>query len=297
MCVIKMNGKETFKNNLKLLKEQKISHIDALKKTSGLIALCRIFNQSILENGRKDMLSNRHYVVQLSMTNIYGQMSKRTQKKYSYYQQGNLEINKDLLRHDIRFLIIAEAIRKVDFKELTPYEQANIANKKRDFNDGKTTDNPYVSAPYYEVLDLNNSHLERLAKLKNQKDLSYPIVQQLFGDQIADNCFNNVMRDYKNGLNIFGENSFKSIIETIKKNTAVSIKDLSEYCASNLSLDSGDYKTQKWWYKQLRGFDFSQYNIILYKNNKLGKRKQLPIYGGTLVFYYHKKKDAKLGGN
>lgn len=292
-----MSGKGTFQNNLRLLKEQKISHICALNGIAGLNALCRIFNQSILENGRKDMLSNRHYVVQLSMTDIHEKMRKPAQKKYLYYRQGTETTNKNLLRHDIRLLIIAEVIRKVDFKDLTPYEQKNITDMKRDFNDGETLDNPYVSAPYYEVLDLNNSHLERLTKLKHQKDLSYPVVQQMFGDQLADNCFGSIMRDYKNGLNIFGENSFLQIIETIKKNTAVSIKDLSEYCASNLSLDSGDYKTQKWWYKQLRGFDFSQYNIILCKNNKLGKRKQLPIYGGTLVFYYHKKKDAKLGGN
>ncbi|MBU7446223.1 hypothetical protein KGF71_016660 [Lactiplantibacillus plantarum] len=292
-----MDDKEVFRNNLLLLKEQKISHIITLKRISGLSALCRIFNQSILENGNNLMLSNKHYCVQLSMSDICKQMSKRTQKKYSYYQQGKLKINKDLLRHDIRLLIIAEVIRKVDFKDLTPHVQKNISDKKKDFNDGKITDNPYVSAPYYEVLDLNNCHLERLTKIKNKDISSYPIVQQLFGDQLADNCFNSTMRDYKNGLDSWGEASFKSIIETIQKNKVISIKYLSEYCAHNLSLDNGKYKPQTWWHKQLRGFDFSQYNIVLCKNNKLGKRKQLSIYGGTLVFYYHKKKDAKLGGN
>lgn len=290
------NDKEMFRNNLKLVKEQKIPHIDALKKMS-LSALYRIFNKSILKNGDNSILSNKHYCVQLSLRDIYEQMHKSTQKKYSYYQKGTETPNKDLLRHDIRLLIIAEVIRKVDFKDLTSHVQKNITAKKRDFNNGKTIDNPYIKAPFYEVLDLNNCHLERLTKLKHQKDLSYPIVQQMFGDKIADNCFGSVVRDYKNGLQFFGEASFLQIVETIKKNKVISIKDLSEYCAHNLSLTNGDYKSQKWWYQQLRGFDFSQYNIILCKNNKLGKRKQLPIYGGTLVFYYHKKKDAKLGGN
>lgn len=290
------NDKETFQNNLILLRKQKIPHIDALKKM-GLSALCRIFNQSVLENGRKDMLSNKHYCVQLSMTDIYNQMSEQTQKNYCHYQKGNLEIKEDLLRRDIRFLIIAGVIRKVDFKDLVPLEQKFITTKKKSFNAGETTDNPYVSAPYYEVLDLNNSHLERLTKLKHQKDLSYPIVQQLFGDKIADNCFGSIVRDYKNGLDSWGEASFLQIVDTIKKNKVISIKDLSDYCAHNLSLTNEKYKTQKWWHKQLRGFDFKQYNIELCKNNKLCKRKQLPIYGGTLVFYYHKKKDAKLGGN
>lgn len=286
-----------FRNNLLLLNKPKVPHIDALKKITGLNALCRIFNQSILKNGNNLMLSNKHYCVQLSMSNIYEKMSKRTQKNYCHYQKGNLKIKEDLLRHDIRLLIIAEVIRKVDFTDLTPHEQKFITAKKKDFNDGKTIDNPYIKAPYYEVLDLNDSHLERLTKLKHQKDLPYPIVQQLFGDKIADNCFGSIVRDYKNGLQFFGEASFLQIVETIRKNKVISIKDLSDYCAHNLSLTNGKYKPQTWWHKQLRGFNFSQYNITLCKNNKLGKRKQLPIYGGTLVFYYNKKKDAKLGGN
>lgn len=294
---MKMNDKEMFQNNLKLLSKHRIAHFIVFSRMSGLFALCRIFNQSILENDNNSMLANGHYCVQLSLRDICKQMSKRTQKKYRQYQQGTETTNKDLLRHDIRLLIIAEVIRKVDFKDLIPHEQKFITAKKKDFNDGKTIDNPYIKAPYYEVLDLNNCHLERLTKLKHQKDLSYPIVQQMFGDKIADNCFGSVVRDYKNGLQFFGEASFLQIVETIKKNKVISIKDLSDYCAHNLSLANGKYKTQKWWYKQLRGFDFSQYNIILCKNNKLGKRKQLPIYGGTLVFYYNKKKDAKLGGN
>lgn len=294
---MKMNDKEMFQNNLKLLSKHRIAHFIVFSRMSGLFALCRIFNQSILENDNNSMLANGHYCVQLSLRDICKQMSKRTQKKYRQYQQGTETTNKDLLRHDIRLLIIAEVIRKVDFKDLIPHEQKFITAKKRDFNNGKTIDNPYIKAPFYEVLDLNNCHLERLTKLKHQKDLSYPIVQQMFGDKIADNCFGSVVRDYKNGLQFFGEASFLQIVETIKKNKVISIKDLSDYCAQNFSLSNGKYKPQTWWHKQLRGFDFSQYNIILCKNNKLGKRKQLPIYGGTLVFYYHKKKDAKLGGN
>lgn len=285
-----MNGKETFRNNLILLRKQKISNIVALKRIPGLSALCRIFNQSIMENGDNLKLSNKHFCVQLSMTDIYEQMRKPAQKKYSYYPKGNLEINKDLLRHDIRLLIIAEVIRKVDFKELTPYEQVNITNKKRDFNDGtsKTLDNPYVSAPYYEVLDLNNSHLERLTKLKHQKDLSYVIVQQMFGDKIADNCFNSTIRDYKNGLNIFGENSFKYIIEIIKKNKVVALKDLAEYCAYNLSLSNGDKKSQAWWSRQLKGFDFKQEDITMCHNSELSKKMKLDIHGNSLVLIAQK---------
>lgn len=280
-----MNGKETFRNNLKLLKEHKISHAVVLSRIPGLFALCRIFNQSVLMNGNNLKLSNKNYCVQLSMTDIYKQMTKRTQKKYSYYQQGNLEINKDLLRHDIRLLIIAQVIRKVDFKDLIPHEQKNIIDMKKEFNDGtsKTLYNPYFGAPYYEVLDLNNSHLERLTKLKHQKDLSYVIVQQLFGDKLADNCFNSVVQDYKNGLNIFGENSFKQIIETIQKNKVIALKDLSDYCAQNLSLSNGKYKPQTWWHKQLRTFDFSQDNIKLCHNSELSKKMKLDIRGNSLI--------------
>ena len=278
-----MNNKETFQNNLALLKQHKISHAIVLSRISGLSALCRIFNQFILENGDNLKLSNKHYCVKLSMSDIYEQMSKRTQKKYSYYQQGNLEIDKDLLRHDIRLLIIAEVIRKVDFTELTRANQAFISAKKRDFNNGKTLNNPYISAPYYEVLDLRHSHLERLTKIKNQKDLSYPIVQQLFGRQIADNCFNSVMRNYKNGLDDFGEGSFMQIIDIIKENEVVPIKNLAEYCAHNLSLDNGKYKPQIWWYKQLRGFDFKQEGITIRHNSELNEEDKLDIRGNSLV--------------
>lgn len=277
------NGKETFQNNLKLLNKQKIPHIVTLKRMPDLFPLCRIFNQSVMKSGRNDMLSNGHYCVQLSMTEIYEQLRKPTQKKYSYYQQGNLEINKDLLRHNIRLLIIAEVIRKVDFTDLTEGNQKFIGKKKKEFYDGKTTDNPYIEAPYYEVLDLRNSHLERLTKLKYQKDLSYVIVQQLFGNKLADNCFNSTMRDYKNGLDSWGEASFKSIVGTIKKNRVISLKELSEYCAHNLSLSNGKYKPQTWWHKQLRAFDFKQDNIKLCHNSELSKKMKLNIRGNSLV--------------
>lgn len=272
-----------FQNNLILLRKQKIPNIITLKRISGLSALCRIFNQSILDNGDNSKLSNKHYCVQLSMTDIYEKMRKPAQKKYHQYQQGNLKINDGLLRHDIRMLIIAEVIRKVDLKELTPHVQTNISTKKKDFHDGKTTDNVYASAPYYEVLDLNNSHLERLTKIKNQKDLSYPIVQQLFGRQIADNCFNSVMRNYKNGLDDFGEGSFMQIIDIIKENEVVPIKNLAEYCAHNLSLNNGKYKPQTWWYKQLRGFDFKQEGITIRHNSELSQEDKLDIRGNSLV--------------
>jgi len=214
-----------FRNNLILLKEQKISHIISLKRIPGLSALCRIFNQAILENDDNSILLNEHYCVQLSMSEIYERMSKRTQKKYLQYKKGIAIINTGLLRRDIRLLIISEVIRKVDFTDLTPQEQAIIISEKKNFYKSKTAYNIYASAPYYEVLDLRNSHLERLTKLKRQKNFSYVIVQQLFGDKLgdklanklSDNCFNNPVKDYKNGLSYFGENSFKRIVETIKK--------------------------------------------------------------------------------
>jgi len=283
-----MNNKEMFRNNLILLKEQKISHIISLKRIPGLSALCRIFNQAILENDDNSILLNEHYCVQLSMSEIYERMSKRTQKKYLQYKKGIAIINTGLLRRDIRLLIISEVIRKVDFKDLTLYRQVNIANKKKDFSKGKTTDNIYASAPIYEVLDLNNSHLERLTKIKNKDISSYAIVQQIFGDKIADNCFNSTIRDYKNGLDTFGENSFMRIVDIIKKNQVVSIKDLSEYCAHNLLLRNGNHEKPAWWSRQLRIFDFNQENIIICRNSELNEEMQLDIHGNSLVFFYNK---------
>jgi len=283
-----MRDKEMFQNNLILLKEQKISHIVTLKRIPGLSALCRIFNQSILENDNNSMLLNKHYCVQLSMSEIYERMSKRTQKKYFQYQKGIATINTGLLRHDIRLLIIAEVIRKVDFKELALSNQAVIANKKKDFSEGKITDNIYACTPFYEVLDLNNSHFERLTKIKNKDISSYVIVQQMFGDQIADNCFNSTIRDYKNGLNTFGENSFTRIVDVIKKNQIVSIKDLSEYCTHNLLLRNGNHEKPAWWSRQLRTFNFNQKNITICRNSELSKEMQLHVHGNSLVFFYNK---------
>lgn len=285
-----MNDKEMFQNNLTLLKEHKIPHIGVLSRIPGLFALCRIFNQSILENDDNSMLSNEHYCVRLSMSEIYDGMSKRTQKKYFQYQKGIATINTGLLRHDIRLLIIAEIIRKVDFKDLTPHKQINITSKKKDFSEGKTTNNIYASAPFYEVLDLNNSHLERLPKIKNKNISSYTIVQQLFGDQIADSCFNSTIRDYKNGLNTFGENSFARIVDIIKKNQVVSIKDLSEYCAHNLLLRNGNYEKPAWWSRQLRTFNFNQKNITICRNSELSEEIKLHVHGNSLVFFYNIKR-------
>lgn len=289
-----MNDKEMFRNNLILLKEQKISHIISLKRIPGLSALCRIFNQAILENDDNSILLNEHYCVQLSMSEIYERMSKRTQKKYLQYKKGIAIINTGLLRRDIRLLIISEVIRKVDFKDLTLYRQVNITHKKKDFSEGKTENNIYASAPLYEVLDLNNSHLERLTKIKNKDISSYAIVQQMFGDKIANNCFNNIIRDYKNGLNNFGENSFTRIVDIIKKNQVVSIKDLSEYCAHNLLLRNGNHEKSAWWSRQLRTFDFSQENIAICRNSELSEEMQLHVHGNNLVFFYNIKKGKNI---
>ena len=265
---LKMNSKQMFQNNLVLLRQQKISYVDALNGVSGLRALSIIFNQSVLENGDNSMLANGHYCVELSLKDIYDRMSKRAQKKYHQYQKGIASVNTRLLRHDIRMLIISRVIRKVSFKELPSYKQVDINNKKKDF---------------YEVLDLRQSHLERLTKLKYQKDLSYAIVQQLFGDKIANDCFNTTVRNYKNGLNTSNKDSFKYIIETIQKNKVISLKELSEYCSHKFSLMNGNYKNQKWWYKQLKGFDFSQYNIKLCRNSELNEKDKLSIHGNSLV--------------
>ena len=265
---LKMNSKQMFQNNLVLLRQQKISYVDALNGVSGLRALSIIFNQSVLENGDNSMLANGHYCVELSLKDIYDRMSKRAQKKYHQYQKGIASVNTRLLRHDIRMLIISRVIRKVSFKELPSYKQVDINNKKKDF---------------YEVLDLRQSHLERLTKLKYQKDLSYAIVQQLFGDKIANDCFNTTVRNYKNGLNTSNKDSFKYIIETIQKNKVISLKELSEYYSHKFSLMNGNYKPQTWWYHQLKGFDFSQYNIKLCRNSELNEKDKLSIHGNSLV--------------
>lgn len=280
---LKMNSQQMFQNNLRLLRQQKISYVDALDGIAGLNALSRIFNQSVLKNGNDSMLANGHYCVELSLKDIYEQMSKQTQKKYHQYKKGIASVNTRLLRHDIRMLIISGVIRKVDFKELPSYEQVDIVSEERSFFDGMITNNPYINTSFYEILDLRQSHLERLTKLKYQKDLSYVIVQQLFGDEIANNCFNRTVRNYKNGLNTSNKNSFKYIIETIQKNRVISVKELSEYCSHKFSLMNGVYKSQIWWYRQLRGFDFSQYNITIRHNSELSQEDKLSIHGRSLV--------------
>lgn len=280
---LKMNSKEIFQNNLVLLRQQKISYVDALSGVSGLRALSIIFNQSVLENGDNSMLANGHYCVELSLKDIYEQMSKRVQKKYYQYEQGISSVNTRLLRRDIRMLIVSGVIRKVSFKELPSYGQVDIINEEKGFKEGWATNNPYINTSYYEILDLRRSHLERLAKLKYQEDLSYDIVKQLFGAEIANDCFNTTVKNYRNGLNTFDNDSFKQIIETIQKNRVVPVKELSEYCSHKFSLMNGVYKSQQWWFKQLKGFDFSQYNIKLCKNSKLSQEDKLSLHGNSLV--------------
>lgn len=280
---LKMNSKEIFQNNLVLLRQQKISYVDALNGITGLRTLGIIFNKSILKNGDNSILANGHYCVELSLKDIYEQMSKRVQKKYHQYQKGIASVNTRLLRHDIRMLIISGVIRKVSFKELPSYKQVDIINEGKGFKEGWATNNPYTNTTYYEILDLRHSHLERLAKLKYQENLSYAIVKQLFGDEIANDCFNTTVRNYKNGLNTSNKNSFKYIIETIQKNRVISVKELSEYCSHKFSLMNGAYKSQIWWYRQLRGFDFSQYNIVIRHNSELSQEDKLSIHGKSLI--------------
>lgn len=273
-----MNDKETFKNNLILLRKRKVPHIATLKRTTGLFALCRIFNQVALDCGNNAMLLNKHYCVHLSMNEIYQNMSKKTQKNYCQYEKGVAEINKELLRHNIRLLIICGVIRKVDFSELVRSEQNIISMRKQ--LDAK---NVYLSAPYYEVLDLKDSHFERLTKAKNENISSYMVVQQMFSKQIADNCFNSISKDCKNGLDEWGQNTFSKIVEIIKTRKIISLKELSAYCSNNFVLSNLKSKKQSYWYQQIRNFNFSDDDIVFCRNSKLSKKIKLDIRGNSLV--------------
>lgn len=272
-------GEEVFKNNLQMLKEQEVSNIVALKRITGLFALCRIFNQIALDHGNNAMLSNKHYCVHLSLNRIFQSMSKRTQKKYCQYRKGETEINSELLRHDIRLLIIAGVIRKVDFTDLVRSEQNSISRRKQ-----LDVKNVYLDAPYYEVLDLKDSHFERLTKIKDCNISSYVVVQQMFSTQVADNCFNSISKDCKNGLDEWGKDTFSKIVEIIKKRKIISLKELSIYCANNFVLSNFKSKKQSYWYQQIRNFNFSDDDIVLCRNSELGKKKRLNVYNNSLVF-------------
>lgn len=271
--------KEVFKNNLQMLKEQKVRNIVALKRVAGLFALCRIFNQVALDYGNNAMLSSEHFCVHLSLNEIYQSMSKRTQKNYCQYKNGVAKINKELLRHDIRLLIICGVIRKVDFTDLVRSEQNSISKRKQ--LDAK---NVYLDAPYYEVLDLKDSHFERLTKIKDKNISSYVVVQQMFSTQIADNCFNSISKDCKNGLDEWGKDTFSKIVEIIKTRKIISLKELSMYCANNFVLSNFKTKKQSYWYQQIRNFNFSDDDIVLCRNSELGKKKRLNVYNNSLVF-------------
>lgn len=270
--------------------------IHSLLKNNNLLGVYTSINTLIYAKHKNHILIDKtKFCAQLSLNDIYNNLNPKSKIKYVYHN----ELNKSKLQYDIQRLAICHLVRRINNKDVVRSFNDLILKKKQMYYNNQLSNNIFASAPYYELIDIKDNHLERLKIInKMTKNLTYTIVKERFSEETARNCFSNLFRNNHYGLSAFG-GSIETIVDIIKCHEVISLKDLATQC-SNFEVTNDDkqevdtVKSEKWWYKQLRGFDFSQYNITLCKNNKLGKRKQLPIYGGTLVFYYNKKKEVKV---
>jgi len=285
---------QSMQYNIKCAYDNKKIH--SLLMNNKLLGVYITINKLIYAKRVDNILINKtKFCAQLSLTNIYNNLNSKSKIRYRWQN----ELDRSKLLYDIQRLSICHLVKRVNRQEVTQAFNNSILKEKEMYYNNQLNQNIFANAPFYELVDIKDNHLERLKIINRMtKNLTYTIVRERFNEDIAQNCFSNLFRNNHYGLLAFG-GSMETIVNIIKCNEVISLKDLAEQC-SNFAVTNDDkqevdkYKSQKWWYKQLRGFDFSQYNIILCKNNKLGKRKQLPIYGGTLVFYYDKKKSKKI---
>lgn len=285
---------ESMQRNLEYAYDNQKIH--SLLKNNKLLGVYTTINTLIYAKRVNNILIDKtKFCAQLSLNDVYNNLNPKLKMRYAYQNK----LNKSKLQYDLQRLSICHLVRRINSQDVVQSFNYLIFKEKQMYYNNKLSNNVFASAPYYELIDIKDNHLDRLKIInKMTKNLTYTIVKERFNEEIAQNCFSNLFRNNHYGLLAFG-GSMETIVDIIKSNEVISLKDLAEQC-SNFEVTNDDkqevdtIKSQKWWYKQLRGFDFSQYNIVLCKNNKLGKRKQLPIYGGTLVFYYNKKKEAKI---
>lgn len=143
--------------------------VESQRRSDALYGLIYFFYRNLALKGRKDILKNKYdLAIQYTLKGIYRSLNAGTRRFYSLNGQPDLE----KMESDIRALIICHVVRLVKYEELNEYGCQHVNSKI-----------------VFDLYDINDNHLERLNQLNLDKNLTYEVVEDIFGRKIADEAF------------------------------------------------------------------------------------------------------------
>lgn len=269
------------KSNLDIIKNKdelkKIRYANVVlnKNITLLRPIIVTLNKAVLQNNKVIELKNGKKSVQISKNEIINDQNKTTRKKLNDRKVSNL----------IVLACLSGCIRKVTKNDLNIITLSRLENSK----------SKYKEAPVYEILDLNDSHFERLKGMTADTQLTYATVCELYSKEIADNCFNRLFS--RIGKLKYSACIKNEVIIQLKNHNIVQFSKMVEKI-SNWRLvkreRDGDvlqnHQSKSWWRKNIKemfdlgAFDDVGLKLCKYSEVKKSVKKELPdCRGNSLV--------------
>lgn len=151
--------------------------VESQRQSDALFGLIYFFYRNLALKGRKDILKNKYdLAIQYTTKGIYRNLNAEARRFYSLNGEPDLE----KMKSDIRALIICHVIRLVKYEELNDYGRRHVNSKI-----------------VFDLYDINDNHLERLSQLNLDNNLTYEVVESIFGKKMADRAFYSLQKYLK----------------------------------------------------------------------------------------------------
>ena len=151
--------------------------VEPSRRSDALFGLIYFFYRNLAVRVTKDILRNRYdLAMQYTPKGIYSRLNADTRRFYSSNGQPDLE----KMKSDIRALIICHVVRLVKYEELNDYGRRHVNSKT-----------------VFDLYDINDNRLERLTQLNLDNNLTYEVVESIFGKKMADEAFYSLQKYLK----------------------------------------------------------------------------------------------------
>ena len=151
--------------------------VESQRRSDALFGLIYFFYRNLALKGRKDILKNKYdLAIQYTLKGIYNRLNADTRCFYSLNGEPDLE----KMKSDIRALIICHVVRLVKYEELNDYGRRHVNSKI-----------------VFDLYDINDNRLERLTQLNLDNNLTYEVVESIFGKKMADEAFYSLQKYLK----------------------------------------------------------------------------------------------------
>lgn len=269
-------------------------------------------NLAIISKPKGDMKKHLSHIKYLKQLLIYFHDKQKLQLRYdkltdkmafrvtmydiklNAFRSLNTHPDDGTIKKLIRLLLLAGAISRVTYKELT----LNCKSMYRRYETSIFQAMNHI----YIINDLENSHFERLKGLQDI-DLSYTATAIVFDPFIAEEMFKQFTN--KNEHWQVSHQIMNEIVEYVKSQKVITLKDVAQYqnsmfvtpfCNSKFWEDKTEKERCDFYinlYKNLEQLKWwRQYDIKIKSNSKVRYNK-LDVHGNVLVMSYEKRTNKK----